>query len=225
MPCMLAIVWYGMPPVGVSTGVVIGVAVAMSAAGIFMTPRLLLDISRNSFPSFLYTIMSNGRLPAPSSATVVPRTLSPGLSEAIGNLTSGVHEIPGDEVRLPVHRVRNEGVHWRPGLQHAVIAVVDLDARARIDRVERVRNRAQLRRELLVRQACRPQLPIGERKVGDGIGPRILPRRRRWPPVRSGAPPSGTSRVWSETMSILPEPSTRNSAGAAPAPWPRITET
>ena len=50
---MLAIVSYGIPPVGVVTGAVIGAAEAMSFAGIYITPRLLFDIRRKSFPSFL----------------------------------------------------------------------------------------------------------------------------------------------------------------------------
>ena len=90
MPVMLVTFSNGTPPVSVSTGVVIGAAVANVLVGIFITPRLLLAVSRNSWPPLLYTIMSSTRLPAPNSAIVVPRTFSPGFRSAIGNLTSGV---------------------------------------------------------------------------------------------------------------------------------------
>src|SRR5262245_8220916 len=82
----------GTPAVSLFDGVVIGAALAKLAVGIFMTPRRVFAISRKSLPSLLYTIMSIGRLPAPSSAIVVPRYLLPefGLSSATGNFTSGV---------------------------------------------------------------------------------------------------------------------------------------
>ena len=72
------------------TGAVISRFVPKSLVGIFITPRDVFDISKYSLPSFEYLIMSIGRLPAPSSAIVVPRTLAPGASAAAANRTSGV---------------------------------------------------------------------------------------------------------------------------------------
>src|SRR5215510_1226022 len=150
-PIMLATFSNGTPAVSVSTGVVIGLADANGAVGIFITPRLLFAVSRNSCPPFLYTIMSSTRLPAPNSAIVVPRTFSPALRSAIGNLTSGVH-VAGDQVLLVVDRVRDERVDRRPRLDGLVIAVINLDAHAAVDRGERIRNRPELGRKFLVRQ-------------------------------------------------------------------------
>ena len=60
-----------------------------------------------------------------------------------------------DHVRLAVDRVGDEGVDRRAGLERAVVAVEDLDAGARVGGDERIRERAQLRRELFVREARR----------------------------------------------------------------------
>src|SRR5262245_37666840 len=79
-----------MPLVSVFTGWVMGDALANPSVGIFITPRDVFDISRNSRPSFLYSTMSIGRLRLPSSAIVVPTTLVPGCRLATGNFTSGV---------------------------------------------------------------------------------------------------------------------------------------
>ena len=53
MPVIAVTFSNGTPPVSLVTGVVIGAAVAKPSVGIFMTPRLVFDISRNSLPFFL----------------------------------------------------------------------------------------------------------------------------------------------------------------------------
>src|SRR5262245_26159711 len=90
-----------MPAVPVATRAVIGVSFAKLAVGIFMTPRAVFAINRNSLPPWLYTIMSIGRFWLPSSAIVVPVILAPGVSCAIGNLTSGVHRYAAMRVLAP----------------------------------------------------------------------------------------------------------------------------
>ena len=77
-----------------------------------------------------------------------------------------------------VDLVRHERVHGRAGLERAVIAVVDLDARSGVDGAERVRHRAELRRELLVGQPGHEQLAVDEGHVRDRIGARIPSRGR-----------------------------------------------
>ncbi|MND06010.1 hypothetical protein D3C83_271360 [compost metagenome] len=53
MPVIDATVSNLTPAVPVGTGAVIGASVPNVAVGIFMTPRSVFDISRNSWPSFL----------------------------------------------------------------------------------------------------------------------------------------------------------------------------
>jgi hypothetical protein len=52
-PFIAVMVSYAMPPVSVFTGCVIGAALAKPSVGIFITPREVFDMSRNSRPSFL----------------------------------------------------------------------------------------------------------------------------------------------------------------------------
>ena len=59
-----------------------------------------------------------------------------------------------------------------------MVAVIDLDARAAVHARERIRDRAQLRGELLVGEPCHPEPAVGERHVGDHAGARVLPGRR-----------------------------------------------
>src|SRR3954463_15960042 len=73
-----------------SIGDVIALFVPKSLVGIFITPRDVFDISKYSLPSFEYLIISIGRLPAPSSAMVVPRTFCPAASDDTEKRTSGV---------------------------------------------------------------------------------------------------------------------------------------
>ena len=207
-----------------STGVVIGVALANVLVGIFITPRLLFAVSRNSWPPFLYTIMSSTRLPAPNSAIVVPRTFSPGLEVGDRELDERRAGVAGDQILLVVDRVRHERVHRRTRLE------LPCDCRDRSRRScrgrlgERIRDRAELRRELLVREPGDPEAAVGERHVGDDLGARVGAAAA----LATGA--FGSSTLWN--FSGLQRdvrsgrlPSIRNSAGAAPAPCPRITET
>ena len=85
--------------------------------------------------------------------------------------------VAGKQMLLAVERVRHERVDGRPRLHGLVVAMVNLDARARIDAGERIRNRAELGRELFVGKAGHPETAIRERHVGDDLRARIGARR------------------------------------------------
>jgi hypothetical protein len=67
----------------------------------------------------------------------------------------------------------DESADGRAGLELAVRAVVNLDARAVGDLLERERNRAERRGKLLIRQAGDEHAVFEEREVGDGLLARV----------------------------------------------------
>ena len=132
--------------------------------------------------------MSSGRLPAPSSAIVVPTTFVP-LEAVHRELHERRAGVARDDVRLAVDRVGDEGVDRRAGLERAVVAVEDLHAGARVGRDEGIREGAQLRRELLVGEAGDDQLAAHERHVGHRVGARVAAAGRRVGRRVRAAPP------------------------------------
>ena len=108
----------------------------------------------------------------PSSAIVVPLTWAPALRSATGSLTSGVHCVGREHVRLVVDAVGDERANRRLGLESAVCPVVDLDRR-RVESLaaERERNGDQPRGKLFIGQTGDEDAAIGESQVGDRLGP------------------------------------------------------
>ena len=77
--------------------------------------------------------MSIGRLPAPSSAIVVPRTFAPGSSEATGNFTSGVQRYAAMRFASPLsvygtNAYTGERVSRRPWLPWKISTLVPRSA-------------------------------------------------------------------------------------------------
>ena len=114
----------------------------------------------------------------PSSAMVVPLTFEPGLQIRERKLDQRRAGVGRQHVGLPADVEHGKGADRRRGFELAVGAVADLDAGAVIDLRERERDHAQLRGELLVRQAGHDDLAVGELQIGGHVLAALVGRRR-----------------------------------------------